>query len=512
MGRRRPIRRIIHDMKTYLVTLAAHDSVISIQDRLSWAKAPRILLIWPKGERVPLRALDLKLLQRHARRLGADLGLMTRDRHIRREARALGLPVFSSLQAAQRTVWPQGRSRLRRRRRRSLADLQALREKAVPQRESSPLPMGWRIAVFSLGLLAVLLLVSFFLPRAAIHLRPQRLIQKLTLPVVADPGLRAVFVTGSLPSREMQREVQGTLEQPVSGEVAVPEVEAQGQVIFRNLTDSSILIPQGTIVHTLGVPSIRFQTTQSVEIPAGRGKTATVTVESIAAGARGNLESGLIQGIEGPLSLSLAVTNPEPTSGGRDRLLPAPSAEDRLSLRQRVMADLQTRFQTDLASELPPGSVLFPDTLREVAVFEETYFPPPGGTGSHLSLTLRVRFAIRYASGEDLLHLATQALNAALARDYTPLDQAPTLRLVGDPPATDPQGRTHFLLEASRPVIHAVDAHRALFLVQGRPLAQAHARLAEAFSLSEPPQIDLWPSWWPWLPLTPLRVSVRVIP
>jgi hypothetical protein len=67
-------------MKTQLIPLESHDDLISIRDRMSWAKTPRILLVWPKSERIPLRPLDLKVLQRHATSLGAQLGLVTRHR------------------------------------------------------------------------------------------------------------------------------------------------------------------------------------------------------------------------------------------------------------------------------------------------------------------------------------------------------------------------------------------------------------------------------------------------
>ena len=58
-------------MKTQIITLESHDDLISVRDRLSWAKTPRILLVWPKYEKVTLRQVDLKILQRHAASLGA---------------------------------------------------------------------------------------------------------------------------------------------------------------------------------------------------------------------------------------------------------------------------------------------------------------------------------------------------------------------------------------------------------------------------------------------------------
>ena len=55
-------------MKTTILHLEEHDDVITVQDRLGWAKSPRALLIWPDEGRILTRQLDLVLLQRTARR------------------------------------------------------------------------------------------------------------------------------------------------------------------------------------------------------------------------------------------------------------------------------------------------------------------------------------------------------------------------------------------------------------------------------------------------------------
>src|SRR5512147_270582 len=96
-------------MKTQIVTLESHDDLVSVRDRMSWAKTPRILLVWPKYEKVTLRQVDLKVLQRHALSLGAQLGLVTRARRVRVEAEALHIPVFESAGQAQRVAWPKVR-------------------------------------------------------------------------------------------------------------------------------------------------------------------------------------------------------------------------------------------------------------------------------------------------------------------------------------------------------------------------------------------------------------------
>ena len=93
-------------MKTQIIALESHDDLISVRDRMSWAKSPRILLVWPKFEKVTLRPVDLRILQQHAQVLGADLGVVTRRANVRRDAQGFGIPVFESSAAAQRDIWP----------------------------------------------------------------------------------------------------------------------------------------------------------------------------------------------------------------------------------------------------------------------------------------------------------------------------------------------------------------------------------------------------------------------
>jgi Baseplate J-like protein len=495
-------------VKTQIIALESHDDLISVKDRMSWAKTPRILLIWPKGEPIALRPLDLKMLQRHARSLGATLGLVTRDSHVRREAAALKLPVFNSPRAAQADLWPVFAfpefhpSR-------NAHDLRDLRDAAYMGQARWQVNPIVRIGSFALGVLAVLALSLLFLPHAEIKLSPESKTQSLLIPVVADPSLKSVFITGGVPAHEGTQEVAGTQQILSTGEVAVPESEAKGVARFRNLTSSKIQIPLGTVVLTLGASPIRFVTTQQAEIAAGPGKTVDVPIEAVGAGANGNLEVDLIQVIEGPLGLSLAVTNPAPTSGGTKRMVAAPSAEDRETLREMLMESLRAQVKLELLTDLPLGSVILPDTVRDVVVQEETVDPPAGKTGGTLTLTMRVKFTAQYASGEDLSRLAWLALSASLEDGFSPTTEPPTFHTVGAP-VTDETGKTGFQLQMERRIRRAVDVRRVLSLIQGRSMESALARLEESFTFESPPVIKVTPGWWPWLPLAPFRMDVVI--
>jgi len=77
-------------MKTQIIKLDSHDDVISIRDKMSWAKTERILLIFPRRLSLLMRNIDLLLLRRHAAELGAQLGIVARSNELRRLAQGGG--------------------------------------------------------------------------------------------------------------------------------------------------------------------------------------------------------------------------------------------------------------------------------------------------------------------------------------------------------------------------------------------------------------------------------------
>src|SRR5512147_2147027 len=157
-------------MKTQIITLESHDDLISVRDRMSWAKTPRIILVWPKYEKITLRQVDLKVLQRHALSLGAQLGLVTRTRRVRQDAEALNIPVFESAGQAQRVAWPKPRQR-KWTYRPPRKDLRKQRERVSVKEEAWRSHPAIRLGALALGVFSVLALVALFIPRAQIRLQ-----------------------------------------------------------------------------------------------------------------------------------------------------------------------------------------------------------------------------------------------------------------------------------------------------------------------------------------------------
>jgi hypothetical protein len=490
-------------MKTQIITLESHDDLISVRDRMSWAKTPRILLIWPKYEKVTLRQVDLKILQRHASTLGAQLGLVTRRRRVRLDAEALNIPVFESTGKAQRVAWPQPASR-RLPRRVPDRSLREKREQVQVREEawrSSPIT---RIVAFTVGVLSVFALLATFVPRAQVTLKPVTEPQSVSLPVIANPSVDSVFITGNIPAREIRIVVDGTHTVTVTGEGILPQSKAKGVVEFRNLTQDAVTIPAGTVVVAKGV---RFVTTESGEVDAGVGKTIELPVEAVERGISGNVDSETINAIEGRLGLLLAVTNRAPTEGGRERMSGQADDSDRARAKDLLLRSLENEARKQLAHEVDPGDVVFTDTFALSQILSEVYDPPPGAAGEKLTLTMRAEYSVRYASASDLTELAALALNSSLPPGYLAASDSLSVEPSAKP-VTLANGSTRWVLRAERQIVQRIDPAQVTRTILGMNVKSAQKELGKNLPLANPPTITFVPSWWRWIPIVPFRVEV----
>ena len=401
-------------MKTQIITLESHDDLVSVRERMSWAKSPRILLVWPRFERITLRPLDLRILQQHAVYLGADLGLVTRSGSIWREARGFGIPVFRSAAKAQRDAWS-GRSPARAGRRRgpvrTRGQLAALKDElpgAAARWMATPVA---RIGFFLMGVLAVLALAAVFVPRATIRLAPVTRTQELSLPAEASASGLSSAVAMSLPAQQLKVTVSGTQSIPITSRASVPQDKATGVAHFQNLTLAPLVIPAGTVVYGVSLTGVRYATLNETRLEGQPKAFVEVPIQALDGGQAGNVPADTINGIEGSLSLSATVTNPQPVTGGSNRMATVASEADRERLRSQLLGVLNADAQGKLQDSVAQGDLLLQDTLKIGDTPSTTYDPIPGGPGDLLSLTMSVEYAAQYVRAEDLTHLAEASLN-----------------------------------------------------------------------------------------------------
>jgi len=355
--------------------------------------------------------------------------------------------------------------------------------------------------------LALLALVAFLLPGARLTLTPQVKIQEATLPVLADPSIKAVILTGSLPTYPITVMVEGRDSLPTNGHVLIPDQVAIGGVQFTNLTDHSVFIPAGTGISSLGADPVRFLTSQSGEVAAGPGQTTTLPARALEPGISGNLPEGSLVAIEGELGLSLSVNNPNPTHAGSDASAPAPTKLDQANLYDQLFATLQNTALTDMQATLPAADTLITPTLQLIATLDETYSPAEGEPGNQLSLSLRLEFQAQVVSSDNLNSLVTPILDASLPQGYTPIPDTLFIIQLGSPVLGE-DGFAHWSIYAQRKLRAEIPEALAVNLAYGQTVAEATHRLTDSLPLAGAPQIDLTPSWWPRLPFLPMRVQV----
>jgi len=499
-------------MKTQIITLAPHDDLISVRDRMSWAKSPRILVVWPGHELAPLGPLDLRILQQHATELGAQIGLVTRSGGIRRDAESFGIPVFRSTAEAQREPWPKRRAGEWRRSGRNgsrAAALRAMKEQLRPGVARWSTGPVVRIGFFLAAVLAVFSIASLFVPRATIVLRPIAMEQSSNMIVELSPAGSFGVLAGSVPAHTSNVSTSGSQIIPVQSRSEIAQEKADGTARFQNLTRSPLVIPVGTVVYAATPAGVRFNTLLAARLDGRLNAFVDVPIEALEAGGIGNLPANAIQGLEGSLGASMTVTNPDPTAGGLDALETVPSQEDRDQLQARLLDELAAKAEADLAALFTEDDVILPGTLILTSIDEEAFDPLAGQAGSVLSLSMRVTYIATYVRGADLRRLAEVALGSSMPPEYS--SNPDTLEVILIPAATsEGNGALPFNLEIRRTIVRDIDVNAANQLVRGASHKQALGRLQSALPLAAPPEIQLRPSWWPWLPLIPFRIDVVI--
>lgn len=510
-------------MKTYIVQLEPHDDIISTRDKISWSKANRILLVWPRKGGILERRVDLLLLQRHCQHLGAQLGIVAKSREVKTHAADLGILVFPNTARARASVW-----RVPRRSKRRQAavviregkmmyaaqrgDVQLRRAAQLRlQRDvfrARPARSRWVQAfAFLLGVLAFLSLLLFFLPEARVELFPKRVEQGLTIEVWANPEISAANLSGGLPAHVLRVVVEGRDQADSTGRMLVPERAAVGQVQLTNLTDQVVMVPEGSIVLSADDPPARFLITQSVEVPPGPETTIAAPLRAALPGAAGNVPAGQIRAMEGPVGRSLLVLNPNPTRGGSDRSRPAPSSLDYLHMRETLLEKLQETAVEEFSSRLELGQRLLEETVKLSAVIEEVREPEAGQPSDRFGLTMRAEFEAWAVSESDLLAVAQAALDATADSSYSPVSGSLWFEFAG-PPAFDRTGSVRWNISIGRMLAAAWSEEAALTAIRGRHAGEAGQLLQANLLLEQPPVFSYSPAWWEKIAVIPFRVEL----
>lgn len=490
-------------MKAHIIQLVHHDDVVSIKDKISWSKAPRVLLVWPKRGRFILRQADLVLLQRHALTLGCQVGLVTKNPEMVAVARELNVPVFTSTLVAQRRTWRKKPAKQIE----HPAQYQAENQRPI-RRTSETLPWWVRTLAFSTGLLAVLVLAGLFIPSAVVRIYSMQKEQSIDLVVWADPELKTVNMSGGMPAVWQKETVEGRASLDATGTTLVPDQYASGIVLLTNLTDRNVVATAGMVVTSLGAEPVSFETIKTVTVPAGIGAQAECPVRAVQPGPAGNLDAATINAIEGSQGLSLTVTNPAPTQGGSQTRQPAPTEADYNRLRKQILDNLQAQAHDQINSQLGQDRYLVDGIVRVKQVLREIPTPGLGEAGDQLSLDMEVEFEFLVVSRADLDAIARIGLNANLPPGFTGRYADISFTLVQSPELTE-DGIANWKMTAVRVISadYLVEDIRNHLL--GAPLQEAASRISDITGAVEKVEVTISPRWFPRMPLLPYQIHIE---
>jgi hypothetical protein len=497
-------------MKTQVIQLEAHDDTVSVKDKIEWSQTHRVLLIWPPRGKILQNRLDLVFLERHCAALGSQLAVVTKNPEVRFHAQQAGIPVFKSRKKAQLESWRRS-WRLYRRRRLQQEAAQARKMPfsltSSPEQPSEP-PLLARLAIFTLGVIAVLALAAFLFPHAEVQVPPQTSWAEVTIPILASPDIATVQVSGSVPSREITTSAEIRDQIPTTGSIEIPDTYAEGQVVFTNLTPNPLIVPKSTLVSTTGETGVFYLTQQEVSLPGGVGEEQTARIRALDPGEAGNQPADTIRAVEASLGANLTVHNPEPVSGGTNTLLPSPSNRDREQLTQTVRAALSAKALAAFEEQLGPGDALLSrePVLNEIEI--KRFQPEADQPGDTLTLTMRVQFSAWVVREDDLERLGQKVMAARRTEGSVPLPETLEITNLNEPLLQDNRYGS-WSIQVRWQEEHTWDIQEMTSLLLGQDPTQAKERMMDHYNLEQPPQITLNPPWWPRLPFLPFRVSIK---
>ncbi len=508
-----------HDVAHVELPLDPYDDAVSVRDRLSFVKTPRVLLVWPDEGGVMRRKLDLLLVLRHAERLGMRLALVTTDPAVIAHARDLNLSVFPDAETAARSAWKQPRAA-------SFTpppplDPAEMVEQVQRRREIAAYAGGpqWaRWAAFTALLLAIAAGFVLAAPSATITITPASRQVHESVTIMADPALTDIDLDAKrMPASVVSLEATSHVTVQSSGRETGGASLAQGLVTFTNEAAEPVLIPLGTVVATSSTYPVRFETRIEATLPGGWGASVQVPVRALAqhAGPAGNVEAGAINRIEADFAGWVSVANPNATYGGavEDRSIVTQEDHQRLLVlgRQQVLQHARDLLLHQLSGDqfLVPGSV---------AILEERpgwtiYSAIVGDAAESVSLDLRARVQAVVVDERQARQLAYAGLAPYLQPGLEIAPDALTFAR-GEILEIAPDGRVTFLMNVNGTIGVAVEAERVRSRLAGASVSEAQRRLAAEWVLDpqRPPVIETWPGWYHRLPFLPVRITVKVEP
>jgi hypothetical protein len=497
-------------MKTAIIQLDPFDNIISIREKIVWSKTQRILLVWPNKGKIKLDPMEIILILRSAESLGAQISVVTDEPVIINQLKELGVSIFSSIPEAQKKPWRKPKIRNR-----SLLSINSDRNwnqvkfERKSQHQNKELSIHIRWLVFAVGLLSTILIIFIFIPSAQITLYPKLEEQEILMNFRSDPSIKDINVTGAIPFRRIDIEMESQLEGEGTGIIRIPDKKATGKVTFRNLFDREIFIPEGTIVRTGGDPLIRFETTMEAILKSGIESQIEVPILSLSGGTAGNVPIGSITSIENDLGGNIVVVNTDATYGGVDIKTFSPTENDYEKLKIELI-DLLIMNSIEEIRETYPQAILIPEkTIKIEEIIAEERIPEVGHPAERHVLRIRANVSGWIFTDEDIEKTVALAMNADLNNQFHAIEGDMDIEIIDDSVTFD-GNQLQWKVKAKREISPFIDENFIIQSILGLKIETAKSILKNEINMSDAPIIIVSPSFWKYLPFLPFRINMVI--
>jgi hypothetical protein len=499
-------------VKVHIVHLDSHDDTISARDKLSWAKSPRVLIVWPKYGNVLTRRLDLVLLQRFATQHSLQIGLVTHDADVLDNAEILAIPTFESLDDVSDSGW-------RRRARHRPKPAPAFRKrKETPQPKTSlhdhsrigrPSSQNkyLRFLLPAVTLILLLFLALLLTSNAELIISPATEAQTVEFVMRLDTSLDSPGAEGEIPGQLLTVRVSDQIRLPTSGEVAIPASPSRGFVTFTNLTSNDIDIDTGTGLRATNYDNQRFVTLESVLLPGEIGAQAEAEIEAIAPGPSGNLPTGAIDAIEGTLGLQVEVTNIIYLSGGENEVRAAVSEADFSRAENDLQKILEDQALQQLNALLFDDLIFLDNSLHLIQIHDRTFDRELGEPADTLGLTMEIEFGAYAFRHADAQVAASNILAHHRPSGFLSIPASFGFEVMHDNLEIE-NGYVDITTQAWQDIYKPVDKDTLRRILQWEKPARALSLVSQEVTLTEAPTLFLSPSWLPRIPFLRTQISI----
>lgn len=486
----------------------------------------RALFVLPS--RFHLDAPAARVIRTEAARRRVDVAFVTRHVGTRRALGREGISSFLSADRAERARWHRVTLPGPSRRRPPDPEVVVPPGPGVFQR---PSPSGFRPAEYlrafarrpspwwqTLGLVVALaallagLLYTLMavIPAAEIVVTPASEPIQATVQLKAVPDARTDLDDGVVPAQTVSVQVSGEARTKTTGSRHEPAGKARGRVVFINMTNRAINIPQGTLVSSVTGNNVQYGTLAPTALgPNGR---ADAQVEALLAGPEGNARAGTVTRVEGPLSLSVAVSNDAALGGGSTAPQPIVTEEDKTRLQAELFEELKQQAFDKLVARGTQGSFISPESIKYIAM-SPSFTPFVGEVSEDLFLSMSVQ-AVGLAVDQAEANTAALAeLQAAMPPGTRLISD--TVRFIPGSVVSGADGDVGFSVTAEGTLLREVDANGVRNAALGKEPKEVASLLQQRFALAKPPEVELGPDWLPYIipvnvPSLPWRIRVVV--